>query len=277
MSDRAAVAVAVAVAVGAHLGGGPTPLFGGLLVVVAVVARRPWLLCLAAALLAAGLADRARDGLDPVPAGRFGPAWVTLVGDPVPLDTGGMRVDVRAGGRRVEAVAHGPAAWRLEDLLAGESVVVEGRIRPPPDDAPWLVVRRVVGRLQVAEVLDEAAAPPLARGANVVRRTLALGVVDLPRTNRSLLAGVVLGDDREQPPEVADDFRAAGSRTCSPSRETMFGQEVGRDRTHREDRGGEGYGIQPRVKAEAHRARYTSAEARLVPAGLGLGVACLPR
>ena len=43
-----------------------------------------------------------------------------------------------------------------------------------------------------------------------MRRTLARGAADLPRTNRSLLAGVVLGDDRVQPPEVTDDFRAAG-------------------------------------------------------------------
>jgi competence protein ComEC len=210
MSDRAAVALAAAVAVGAHLGGGPTPVLGGLLVVVALVARRPWLLCFAAAILAAGLADAARAGLDPVDAAEFGPAWVTLVGDPIPLDWGGVRVDVVAGGRRVEAVAHGPPAWALEDRLAGERIAVEGRLRPPPDDAPWLVVRRVVGRLQVDDVVGVAPAAPLAGGANAVRRTLVDGAADLSRTARSLLTGVVLGDDREQPPEVEDDFRAAG-------------------------------------------------------------------
>jgi competence protein ComEC len=211
LSDRAAVALAAAVALGAHAGGGPTPVVGGLLVVIALVARRPWLLCLAAALLAAGLADRAHAGLDPVAAGPFGPAWVTLVGDPVPLDSGGVRVDVRADGQRLEAVAHGPPAWQLEDLLTGEAVVLTGRVRPPPD-APWLVARRVVGRLQVSGVVADggAGAPALARGANAVRRTLEAGAASLARTNRSLLAGVVLGDDREQPPEVADDFRAAG-------------------------------------------------------------------
>lgn len=156
------------------------------------------------------LADRARAGLDPVSAGPFGPAWVTLVGDPAPLATGGVRVDVVAGGRRVEAIAHGPPAWSLEDRLAGEAVAVEGRLRPPPQHAPWLVVRRVVGRLEIDAVLDDAAAGPLARGANALRRTLTAGAADLPRTNRSLLNGVVLGDDREQPPEVADDFKAAG-------------------------------------------------------------------
>jgi competence protein ComEC len=210
MSDRAAVALAAAIALGAHFGGGPTPLLGALLVVVAVFARRPWLLGLAAALLAAGLADRARDGLDAVPAGPFGPAWVTLVDDPLPVDSGGVRVDVVADGRRVEALAHGPPAWALERRLAGERVAVTGRLRPPPEHAPWLVVRRVVGRLAVDDVLSHAPAAPLAGGANVVRRTLARGAAGLPRTSRSLLAGVVLGDDREQPPEVADDFRAAG-------------------------------------------------------------------
>jgi hypothetical protein len=136
MSDRAAVALAVAIALGAHVGGGPTPVLGALLVVVAVLARRPWLLCLAAALLAAGLADRARAGLDPVGAGPFGPAWVTLAGDPVPLDSEGIRVDVTAGGRRLEAVAHGPPAWALEERLAGERVAVTGRLRPPPAPTP---------------------------------------------------------------------------------------------------------------------------------------------
>jgi competence protein ComEC len=67
-----------------------------------------------------------------------------------------------------------------------------------------------VGRLEVDDVIERAPGSRLAGGANAVRRVLARGAEGLPRTNRSLLAGVVLGDDREQPPEVADDFRAAG-------------------------------------------------------------------
>ena len=210
MSDRAAVALAVLVALGAHVGGGPSPVVAGVLAVVAVAARRPWLLCLAAALLAAGLADRARAGLDPVASAPF-EGWATLVGDPEELDTGGVIVVARVDDRRVEALAHGPPAWELQPHLAGERVLVRGRLRPPPLPlSAWRTQRRIVGRLDVEEVLATAGGSPLAAGANALRRTIDEGAADLGRRDRSLLAGVVLGDDREQPPELADDFLAAG-------------------------------------------------------------------
>jgi len=209
MSERAAVAMAAATAVGAHLGGGPAPLVGALLVLVAVVARRPWLLCLAAALLAAELADRAHAGLDPVASGPHH-GWVTLVGDPEPLDSGGVIVIVAVGGRRVEATAHGPPAWAFEDRLAGERVEVDGRLRGPGPPSPWQTQRRIVGRLDVTSVGRTAPAAPISEAANGLRRTLEAGAASLPARARSLLTGVVLGDDRHQPPELADDFRAAG-------------------------------------------------------------------
>jgi ComEC/Rec2-related protein len=51
---------------------------------------------------------------------------------------------------------------------------------------------------------------PASRLANGLRRTLGAGVATMPRTARSLYSGFVLGDDREEPPEVADDFKASG-------------------------------------------------------------------
>ena len=210
MSDRVAVAVAAAVALGASVGDGPTPIVGALLALVAVAARRPWLLCLAAALAAAGLAEGAYAGLDPVAAGPFD-GWVTLVGDPEPLDGSGVAVVVAYDGRRVEALAHGPPAWALEPRLAGERVLLQGRLRPPPLPlSSWRVQRRIVGRLDVESVVDVAGGSPLAGGANALRRTIDGGAADLSDRSRSLLNGVVLGDDRHQPPELADDFEAAG-------------------------------------------------------------------
>ena len=208
MSDRAAVALAAAIALGAHVGGGPTPVLGALLAVVAVLTRRPWLLCLAAALLAAGLADRARAGLDPVGAGPFGPAWVTLAGDPVPLDSGGIRVD---RGRRPTPRGRGPrpAGVGARGAAGGERVGVTGGCgghRPPHQAAG----ATVVGRLEVDDVVERAPGPRLAGGANAIRRILAHGAEELPRTNRSLLAGVVLGDDREQPPKWPTTSRRRG-------------------------------------------------------------------
>jgi competence protein ComEC len=209
LSDRAMVAVAASTAAGAWFGGGPGRLAGAALVGVAVIGRRPWIVCAGCAVLAAALADGALAGLDPVEAGSVS-GWVTLVDDPVPLDSGAVRVTVLVKGRRLEATAFGGAAAALRERLAGERVVVRGRRRPPPEDAPWLVARRVVGRLSIDELGEWAPGSAASRLANAVRRTLAEGAQHLPRRERALLAGVVLGDDREQPPEVTDDFRAAG-------------------------------------------------------------------
>ncbi len=46
--------------------------------------------------------------------------------------------------------------------------------------------------------------------ANGLRRHLADGAEPLGDDRRALFTGMVIGDDREQPGEVADDFRAAG-------------------------------------------------------------------
>lgn len=209
LRDRAVVALAASAFLGARLGGGPGVLAGAAVLLGGLAARRPALLCVAVAVLAGGLADRALAGLDPVAAAPLD-GWVQLVSDPAPIDGGGVRVDVQVDGRRLEASAFGGAGAALEDRLAGEQVRVSGSVRPPPAYAPWLVARRVVGRLGIDEVLDTAPGSPATRLANALRRTFAGGATHLPQTSRSLLGGVVLGDDREQPPELVDDFRAAG-------------------------------------------------------------------
>ena len=76
----------------AWFGGGPGRLAGAALVGVAVIGRRPWIVCVGCAVLAAALADGALAGLDPVEAGSVS-GWVTLVDDPVPLDSGAVRGD----------------------------------------------------------------------------------------------------------------------------------------------------------------------------------------
>lgn len=208
LTDGGAVLVAAAVALGAwwHR---PWPLaMGAVAVGAALLARRPWLLVAGGFLLAGTLGQRAVDGLDPVVAGPHREP-VVLLGDPRPMPFG-ARADVRVGERRVELWASGSAAGALEASLAGERLWVEGRLRPPPEDAPWLVPRHVVGRLDAtrAERLDGGALPW--QVANRFRRLLDRGSEVLPEPTRSLYAGFVLGDDRGQPPEVVDDFRGAG-------------------------------------------------------------------
>lgn len=208
MSDGQAVLVAVAVALGAWWHGSVPVVVGVALVGTALVARWPWLLAIGGFVLAAGLAARAWAGLDPVAPARFsGP--VTLLADPADTPYG-VRVDVRVGARRVELEASGAAAGAVARSLAGERLVVRGRLGPPPPDAPWLVPRHVVGRLRVttAERLDGGTAPW--RAANRFRRLLLRGAAVIPEPERSLYGGFVLGDDRGQPPEVVDDFRGSG-------------------------------------------------------------------
>ncbi len=175
----------------------------------ALAARRPAWLCLGVALLAAVLAQRSVAGLAPPPAG---PVWgkATLVSDPEPDGRGGVAVDVRLDGRRLRGFARSSAAAALDDRLAGERVTVVGRVERP---GPWeqlLRHRHLAGRLVIQTVTDWRPGGAVWRAANGLRRTLASGAESLPARQQSLLAGLTLGDDRAQPPDMADAFEAAG-------------------------------------------------------------------
>jgi competence protein ComEC len=187
----------------------PVPLgLAVIVVVVAVGARRPALVCVGGLLLASSLGARAQAGMQPPEPGPFQGA-VTLVSDPDDR-FGTTTAIVRVSGKRLELSAAERGRGALRTRLAGERVHVDGRVRPPPDDAPWLVVRHVVGRLEARSVepVDGGAAPW--RAANRVRRLLVAGSASLPPDRRSLFTGFVLGDDRDQPATLADDFTGAG-------------------------------------------------------------------
>jgi len=171
---------------------------------------RPALLCLGAALLAAGLAERSLAGLDaPLATGPV-VAEVVLVGDPEPDGRGGVRVDVRLDGRRLRATARLSAAGALDDRLAGERVTVIGRVQEPGPYERLVRHRHLAGRLSVDTVVGWRPGEGATRLANGLRRTLAQGAAGMPERQASLLAGITLGDDRGQPADMADAFRAAG-------------------------------------------------------------------
>jgi len=210
VSDRWAVALAVSTALGA-VAARRLPLWVGVMLVVAALgARRPAVLCVGAAVLASALGARSNAGLQaPAPAtpvhGR-----ATLLTDPVDLG-GAVRVELRLGPRRVEAWARGAPAPALRELLAGETVEVAGRLSPVPARARAHLVRRhIAARLTVTSAGNETSGGPLARLANDVRRTLLRGTSSFPDDQRALFTGFVLGDDRDQDPVSVDDFRAAG-------------------------------------------------------------------
>lgn len=175
---------------------------------LAAAIRRPGLLVLAAALAASGLAARAQAGMDDPPGGSVR-GEVTLVGDPE-ARWGGVEVVGRLDGRLVLLEAEPPAAQVLRPRLAGERVEVTGRLGPLPDDAAWHRVRHVAGRLAVREARPAGDAAVPWRIANHLRRTLSDGAEGMGDDRRSLFAGLVLGDDRGQSPELTDDFRGSG-------------------------------------------------------------------
>ncbi len=175
---------------------------------VVLVVRRPAVLVVGVAVLATGLASRSHAGLGPVRAGPCR-AVVTLVSDPAPTAFG-WRADVRLGHRRVELRAGDAAGGALSRALTGERVRVEGQLAPPPPSSPWLVPRHVVGRLSASSVERVNAGSASWRAANRFRRLLQHGASTMGDPQQALYAGFVLGDDRDQRPEVVDDFRGAG-------------------------------------------------------------------
>ncbi len=208
MSEVAILLLAAATALGAWCAV-PVPLLAGLIpVAVGASMRIPWVMTLGVLVLASGLAARAWSGLDAPPTGVLA-GEVTLVTDPE-LVGEELSAEVTFEGRHYQAELRQSTVEGALSLLAGERLTVTGRIEPLGAGAGWLAHRHVVGRLVVDRVVGTREAGLIPRAANRFRRLLARGWSGLPQNERALLAGMVLGDDREQTPLVADDFRAAG-------------------------------------------------------------------
>ena len=219
MEDRHCVLLAVVVAAGALAArsvpaagaGWPALLAAGAVCLVAAATTRPLLLCVGALLLAAVLGARSWAGAQPPPHPVGWAGEATLVNDPVP-GGGAVRTQLRlAGGRHVDALAFGAAARCLRPRLAGEQVKLEGTVAPPATGSRHrLAARHVSARLTVTTCEPAGAGPLWIRAANALRRTLARGATALPEDRRGLWAGLVVGDDREQPADIEADFSAAG-------------------------------------------------------------------
>jgi competence protein ComEC len=188
----------------------PLPLLGAVgLTAAALVARRPALLAAGVVLLVSALAARSWAGLDPLPATRWS-GVAQLVSDPE-VAFGAVQVVVEVDGHRVEAWARGAPGAALRERLAGERVWVVGDLGPLRGSAAGrLASRHVVGHLEVTSVGGWAPGGPLARLANGVRRLLMAGTGSFSAEQRSLYAGIVLGDDRTQGPALAAAFQGAG-------------------------------------------------------------------
>ena len=179
---------------------------------------------LAFALLGAAVMQRALHGLTVSPLAAAIAAHAdarvvaTLVDDPDAgrFDTRALvRVDSfdgrTAGGRRVLVSGSGDVAGQLRILSAGESVVLRGWCTDLEGfDLRWRW-KHAVGEVHATEIVGVGPArAPLARAANGLRRLVLAGSTHLQPVDRALLAGFLLGDTRGVPPELTEQFRAAG-------------------------------------------------------------------
>jgi competence protein ComEC len=176
---------------------------------VAVVRRRPVFLLIALAVLASDRSAQSWRGTEPLPA-RSVDATVTLLGDPEPLGSG-VRVTARLGRHHVELWAFGGSARRVRARAAGERVAITGRLGPVPTASRRrLAERHVAGRIDVTAVGGWSDGSPAARAANRVRRLLTRGATSMSPAERALYTGLVIGDDRDEPRDLVDAFRASG-------------------------------------------------------------------
>jgi competence protein ComEC len=175
------------------------------------------------ALAAVGVVSMARavSGLEG-PAARLAAleveakAGVRFTADPEGRWTGARvpaRLESVDGVRRrglVLVVARPPAAERLRLLEAGESAVLTGRFRSLEAGEERWRWRHVGAVFEAGDLVGAGRATGFLGWANGVRHRVLAGGEALRPTDRALVAGFLVGDDRDLPPAVAGDFRAAG-------------------------------------------------------------------
>jgi competence protein ComEC len=224
-------AVVCGALLGEHLGAGPAiaVLVFGLLGAVGALflPRSPGRLGLAVAavaLLATASMQRALDGQahSPLTAPRDARAAATITAT-LTDDPDGERYNARvlvrvpridgrsAGNRTVLVTAGGDSAGKLRLLESGDEVAVSGWLQPLTGYDERLRWRHAVASFDAVEVLAfEPARSPLHRTANALRARVLAGGRHLAPTERALMAGFLLGDTRELPHDVEEQFRASG-------------------------------------------------------------------
>jgi len=181
--------------------------------VVAPADRAPLrvaLMLLTVAVIAGVRGDRAWDDLTPSRVGTH-QGWARVVDDPQPYG-GATRVLLEVDGERFESWARGRARQlRVAEWRAGELVRVHGELVELRADRRLRVAwQHVVGELRLEWVSDVAAGGPLDRASNRVRAVIERAATTLPGADGALFRGLVIGDDRDQPPAMLERFRASG-------------------------------------------------------------------
>ena len=144
---------------------------------------------------------------------------VTVMQDPEIAGRGVVTV-VKMQGIRYRVMAYGMSQRRVLNRLMGEQMYLEGTCgRIDGRYADWDRQRHILGTIAVDHVSEEFSyGSPLYRSANRLRRHIVGNVDQMSPSERALFAGLVMGDDREQPRSMVDSFRATGlSHLCAVS------------------------------------------------------------
>lgn len=126
------------------------------------------------------------------------------------------RIIVDIDGQRFDVWGYGAVGTRLGQRDLGEVVWVSGERRPwPPESARRRQIRHVVGRFDVHTIGSSAEGPlsrasPLLLAAHRIRTMLENGSRTLAPREAALFAGLVYGDDGDQPADMIDRFRRSG-------------------------------------------------------------------
>lgn len=134
--------------------------------------------------------------------------------DPKPIGRG-VRVIFEIDGERFEVWMYGRMARTVSLHVAGESVEVAGIRKTNVASNHRLQVRHIVGRFEVTKLNAISVGSHISESrfelaANRVRGALGKGAHVLHGDQTSLFAGLVYGDDSQQPPDMVDRFRASG-------------------------------------------------------------------
>lgn len=133
-----------------------------------------------------------------------------LMTDPAPV-SGAIVAVVELDGERFETWARGSPRRRLAPHLAGECAAMVGERRAlTGTNGRRAAIRHVVGGFDIESVGDWTAGGGLDRASNRVRRLFARGAALLRAPDDALFAGLVIGDDRNEPTTMIDDFRNSG-------------------------------------------------------------------
>jgi competence protein ComEC len=167
------------------------------------------LTCVVAGSVGIVVSNAAWNGVKPDHLGHF-EGLACLINDPTPKN-GAVVVVLELDGERFETWARGSPRRRLEPRLAGECALMRGERRQLTGvTGRRAAIRHVVGGFNIDSIADWRDRDPLDRASNRVRRVFALGAAELRTPDDSLFAGLVMGDDRNEPVVMIDQFRASG-------------------------------------------------------------------